>query len=274
MATLSFGNFPVDMTDPDLFTDKFIGEPELFDFSSSFFSVIFPDGTIVTLTGNFDFSSLQNFLNNSFFSGILATDPADDLIFSLTGLPSISFREISELSSEQIVAIVSSIPLTVNGSPFNDHLIVERATGINTLNGNDGEDQLDGNLGNDILNGGIGNDILLGMAGNDTLNGGEDADQLIGGAGIDTAAYVTSAAGVSVNLAAGSGAGGEATGDTLQGIENITGSDHEDHLDGDDRVNVLAGGAGNDFLNGGSGNDRLLGGQAMTAIRWTRSRMW
>ena len=49
---------------------------------------------------------------------------------------------------------------------------------------------------------------------NDTLSGGANNDLIDGGAGIDTADYSASSAGVSVNLATGSGTGGDAAGDT------------------------------------------------------------
>src|SRR3546814_4359380 len=72
--------------------------------------------------------------------------------------------------------------------------------------------------------------------------------------------YAGSAAGVTVNLATGTGTGGDAQGDTLSGIENLTGSDNDDVLTGDAGANVLDGGAGNDILTGGGGADTLIGG--------------
>jgi hypothetical protein len=66
--------------------------------------------------------------------------------------------------------------------------------------------------------------MLFGGSGNDTLDGGTGADVLIGGDGTDTADYSLSAAGVTVSLLTGLGAGGDAQGDTLGGIENIIGS--------------------------------------------------
>ena len=60
-----------------------------------------------------------------------------------------------------------------------------------------------------------------------------------------------------------------AAGDRIGGIQNLTGSAHNDFLVGDAANNTLMGGAGDDFLsgaagmdtlNGGDGKDRLLGG--------------
>ena len=56
------------------------------------------------------------------------------------------------------------------------------------------------------------------------LDGGTGADNLRGGAGRDTASYANAAAGVTVSLAAGTGTVGEAAGDVLTEIENVTGS--------------------------------------------------
>jgi Ca2+-binding RTX toxin-like protein/carbon monoxide dehydrogenase subunit G len=105
-----------------------------------------------------------------------------------------------------------------------------------------------------------GNDTLDGGAGNDILIGGTGADTLIGGTGIDTADYSTSANGVNVNLATSVNTGGDAQGDSLTGIENVTGSNYNDTLTGDTNDNTLTGGAGNDTLVGGAGNDALIGG--------------
>jgi len=47
-------------------------------------------------------------------------------------------------------------------------------------------------------------------------------------------------------------------GDTLSGIENVTGSNYADQLKGDGADNLFAGGLGNDILTGGAGADRFL----------------
>ena len=102
--------------------------------------------------------------------------------------------------------------------------------------------------------------VLDGGAGNDTLVGGAGADTLTGGSGIDTADYSASAAGVTVHLDGTAGAGGDAAGDVLSGIENLTGSSHADMLYGDGNANLLNGGGGDDTLIGGAGADTLVGG--------------
>ena len=123
-----------------------------------------------------------------------------------------------------------------------------------------GADRMIGSDGNDAIDGLAGDDILLGGFGNDVLTGGAGADQISGAAGTDTADYSASAAGVTVDLGLGNGVGGDAQGDTLTGIENLTGSAQADHLYGDASVNVLTGGDGDDTLRGGAGGDVLNGG--------------
>ncbi|MDF1634180.1 calcium-binding protein, partial [Mycoplana sp. MJR14] len=116
-----------------------------------------------------------------------------------------------------------------------------------------------GTAGNDVMprsgqaNGG--SETLNGRDGNDTLKGGAGADHLNGGEGRDTATYSGSSKAVEVSLRSGTGEGGHAQGDRLSGIENLTGSSHNDTLKGNSGNNVLKGGLGADKMMGGGGND-------------------
>lgn len=113
-----------------------------------------------------------------------------------------------------------------------------------------------------VLEGLAGADRLRGLQGADTLNGGAGADQIDGGAGTnDTATYVNDGAGVTASLAAGTATDGSAATDTLTGIENLTGSAHNDALTGNAVSNRLEGGGGIDVLDGKAGADILVGGQ-------------
>ena len=103
----------------------------------------------------------------------------------------------------------------------------------------------------DTLNGGDGDDIMISATGSDTIDGG---------AGTDTVSYEGSDSAVNVNLNTDTLSGGDAEGDTLTSIENVTGSDHNDTLTGDYAANTLVGGDGNDTLDGLSGKDTLDGG--------------
>ena len=90
--------------------------------------------------------------------------------------------------------------------------------------------------------------VLIGNSGNNVLIGGAGADTLDGGGGTDTASYASSLAGVTVSLMTGSGSGGDAQGDTLTNIENLTGSNFDDTLEGNSLNNVLVGGLGTDTV--------------------------
>ena len=133
--------------------------------------------------------------------------------------------------------------------------------GNDIIHGGAGNDELDGGQGNDIVMGGSGDDDIEGGSGNDILDGGAGADQIDGGTGTDTATYITSSSGVNVSLDTGRGSGGDAQGDSLQNIENLTGSLNNDVLTGDSGNNVLTGSGGNDTLTGGDGSDTFIFGQ-------------
>ena len=134
---------------------------------------------------------------------------------------------VTELANEGTDTVQSSITYTLGAEIENLTL-----TGNGSING----------TGNALDN------VLTGNSGNNTLNGGAGADTLIGGTGTDTASYAASLAGVNVSLMTGTGSGGDAEGDTLSAIENLTGSNLDDTLEGNAGANVLAGGAGIDTV--------------------------
>jgi serralysin len=100
-------------------------------------------------------------------------------------------------------------------------------------------------------------DVLIGDQSHNVIEGGAGSDTIISNGGEDTASYAHSSAGVSVNLATATAHGGDAEGDTLNGISDLRGSAFVDTLTGDANNNVLEGGAGADALNGGAGIDTV-----------------
>ena len=118
-----------------------------------------------------------------------------------------------------------------------------------TLSGRVDSDKLSGTAAGETLDGGAGDDSLEGGAGADVLQGLEGitytADFEIN---FDTASYASSDAGVVVLLEYDVAAGGHAEGDTLVGIEGISGSEHTDVLFGNSTDNELIGRGGNDVL--------------------------
>ncbi len=114
--------------------------------------------------------------------------------------------------------------------------------------------------GNDVLSGLAGDDVLAGGGGNDILRGGAGADALEGGTGIDLVTFYGATAAVAIDLLSGTGAGGDAQGDTYVAIENVNGGIAGDNISGNAVANVLSGYEGNDSLSGRDGDDTLLGG--------------
>ena len=147
-----------------------------------------------------------------------------------------------------------------NGTAGDD--LITGWDGNDVLGGAGGNDRIEGGRGDDTLSGGNGADVLAGGEGNDTLLGGAGADRFFGGNGTDTVSYEGSGRGVAASLAVHGASGGDAGGDTFNGIENLTGTAYADTLTGDGGANTLTGGAGNDRLDGRGGVDTLIGGSA------------
>ena len=147
----------------------------------------------------------------------------------------------------------------ISGRKGNDR--IEGKAGDDTLLGQKGRDKLKGGDGDDTLKGGKGKDKVKGNDGDDLLSGGKGKDVIHGGSGVDTLTYESSNGKVKINLGKAKQKGGDAEGDKLKSIENVTGSDGNDTLVGDGGANVLDGGKGRDKLLGKGGADTLIGGE-------------
>ena len=147
-----------------------------------------------------------------------------------------------------------------NGTNTGGHAAGDTFAGIENVSGSRYNDTLTGDTKANRLDGG---------SGHDRLTGGAGADVLVGGPGNDAAYYASSTAAVTVNLLDGTGTGGDAEGDTLDSIENLSGSAFEDTLTGNARNNVLSGRAGADLLDGGAGTDTVSysGSRAGVTVR-------
>jgi Ca2+-binding RTX toxin-like protein len=168
----------------------------------------------------------------------------------------------------------------LHGGSGNDSL--SGNTGNDELYGGAGDDQLSGQAGNDLLVGGNGGDYLSAGSGNDTLLGGagDDGfdfaergpdfslvdvgnDLIDGGRGIDSIFFASDFYSTTSPLVADlEGGAYSVTGGTgrLINIENIWGTNFDDHIYGSDTANGIVGNGGNDFVDARGGNDMLDGG--------------
>jgi Ca2+-binding RTX toxin-like protein len=173
-----------------------------------------------------------------------------DLISGGSGFDVALFGGVGGVASSEAMAVDLTAQTVSGGDGEGDTI-----SGIEAVLTGAGNDVLTGSAAANWLLGNAGDDVITGLAGHDQLNGMRGADQIDGGTGTDTAEYQLSTAGVTVNLATGGTAGGDAAGDVLIAIENLTGSQFNDILTGNDGANLIEGGVGNDKIAGGAGGD-------------------
>ncbi|WP_417417011.1 VCBS domain-containing protein [Hoeflea sp.] len=129
--------------------------------------------------------------------------------------------------------------------------------------GNSSDNVIVGSGRDDVIQGGAGNDTISGNDGDDIIDGGAGADVLSGGAGNDTLKLsVGGAASMihTVDLRTNFVEGGELTGDTISGFENVTAAHNSTaRFTGNDDANILTGSNNDDVLRGEGGNDTLRG---------------
>jgi hypothetical protein len=125
---------------------------------------------------------------------------------------------------------------------------VATGQGLDTLNS---MNDLIGSAQGDTLTGDTNDNVITGAAGDDKIDCvGAATDE-------DTADFSDSAAGVVVDLVAGT-ATGDGT-DTLKNCEDVQGSELDDTITGDGNDNGLFGGGGGDSIDGGLGGDTIDG---------------
>ena len=187
-------------------------------------------------------SGFEN-LTGSAFDDTLSGDDGNNVLDGGAGTDTASY-------ASAIAAVTVNLSILIQQDTLGAGL--DTLTGFENLIGSAFADTLIGDVNDNVIDGGAGNDILEGGLGNNTLNGGADND---------TASYAGAASFVMVdlNIAGAQSTFGAGT-DTLNSIENLTGSAFNDILFGDGNANVLNGGAGDDIIDGGGGNDRLIGG--------------
>ncbi len=165
-------------------------------------------------------------------------------------------------SGVHLGAAASDILSQIEGfvlSNYNDRISIGSSDTVGyRLLGLAGSDSRTGGAGNDTLDGGSGINLLIGGGGADTFNSL--------GVGTNTVSYASSRAAVTVDLAAQTGTGGDAQGDTVSaGLARLIGSSYNDVLSGAGIGETLDGGLGNDTLTG-NGADVLKGGEGTDSL--------
>lgn len=179
-----------------------------------------------------------------------------------------SWRElVSGIDNEAIAADKVSNFETFVASEFND-----------LIHGSSSDENLYGLGGDDYINGGAGVDNIYGGAGDDLIKTGKGWGEFAdGGEGVDTLNYYgeTTDQGIyvrmdrgwvtdyqnkhdfswkEINAAIDEGSVGA---DKFENIENITGTEFKDIIQGSNGDNVIKGAGGGDYINGGSGFDTV-----------------
>jgi aryl-phospho-beta-D-glucosidase BglC (GH1 family) len=175
-----------------------------------------------------------------------------------------------QVTNDTLVENAETLKLNLTGGT---NVSIADGSGTGTINSEDGATvappptgfptapTISGTEGNDSINAGASTvDFVNAKGGNDTITGVGSKDYIDGGAGTDAVSYHWSGAYVNVDLARATQSNGDANGDVLVNIENITGSGHNDFLRGDGLANVINGAGGEDVLSGGNGADTLTGG--------------
>jgi Ca2+-binding RTX toxin-like protein len=166
------------------------------------------------------------------------------------------------------------------GGEIDQLISIERATGsifADVMRGSDGNDEMRG-LGD--------YDWFIATAGNDTLDGGNGQDMITfleaassGAAVVETVFSATGAppsgaavGGVTLNLSDPSQSTGLASGLTLNSVERVTGSSHQDVFYGDAQQNDFRGLGGYDWFVGSTGGrERYFGGDGLDTVTYFQS---
>lgn len=214
-----------------------------------------------TITGNARENDLFGFRGDD---SILGGGGNDDLIGGrgadvLNG--GFGYDFVSYRGSKAGVTVNLSTDVNAGGDAEGDTI-----ASVQGVRGSNLADSLTGDDKNNRLLGWDGDDNLHGEDGDDALVGGAGADLIDGGNGADRISFAPSTAGVTIDLDAGTGLGGDAEGDTYISIENVIGTNNADHITGDEADNVLYGGGGDDSIYGGDGNDIVRGGDGLDAL--------
>lgn len=187
-------------------------------------------------------------------NAVLFSNAPGSVTVSLSTVPGTAIGEGSDKLTSIQAVVGSSYADTLKGD-----------TGDNLFMGGTGDDALRGGGGADSLVGGDGNDGLYGGAGDDPMAGGLGNDTFVGGPGEDLVSFSSSTTAVTAYLGLPKTASGEGA-DTLTTVEDLVGTQLDDHLKGNGASNRILGLAGDDTLLGAGGNDSLEGNEGTDSL--------
>jgi Ca2+-binding RTX toxin-like protein len=225
-------------------------------------------------TGQAEFESIERYELTD-FGDYYAGDNTDDQIVGYGGNDIIEGRG----GRDAIDGGTGTDTVEYGSSPEGVNVDLTRGTGLlgdaegdtyTSIENIRGSNQLDYLSGDDNAN------TILGRGGDDRIEGHGGGDVLDGGDGVDTVLYTFSPNGVMVFLQYERQDFGtsDSINDTLRNIENVTGSAHDDYLQGSDGANEVNGGRGGDVIDGGFGNDTLIGGNDPGTTDWVSFQSW
>lgn len=129
----------------------------------------------------------------------------------------------------------------------------DRLVDVESVGGTNFDDVIVGDAGENTLSGGGGNDQISAGPGNDGVIGGAGDDQVAAGPGQDIVTFLFAAAGVTLDLAAGTARGDGS--DTITGVEHVIGTRLADRISGDGEANSITPLSGDDVVHGRGGLD-------------------
>lgn len=155
-----------------------------------------------------------------------------------------------------------AVDLRVSGTQHTGGGGIDKLIAVENLYGSAFNDHLFGDDAKNFLSGGAGSDTIYGHGGDDHLEGGLGNDHLDGGEGYDVVSYDGDFA-VTVSLRHGHTHieglnGGSLYKHTLVSIEDVYGSNLDDHIYGNVETNYLFGRGGADYLSSGEGGDDFI----------------
>jgi Ca2+-binding RTX toxin-like protein len=180
------------------------------------------------------------------------------------GVDTISYRTLREVGTWSVAGTFSparpGVFFNFTGNVKHGAASNDTYSQVENLEGSQFQDFLGGDASANTLWGLDDNDKLNGYDGNDIIEGGAGADEITGHNGLDTASYERSSSAVWLDMTAAEYLGGDAQGDTLFTIENLTGSKHADTIKGNSSANVIKGLKGDDWFVVTAGADSYDGG--------------